>query len=113
MVTSASTLQELSANVQFDPDNETAKLLGGPGGEHVESSYALSKFMGNRAVQLLAKDPALLERRITVSMCAWCEHAQQQQRGDSSSVRADQRGPPRQMQVLLLQVSQSHLTGGG
>ena len=64
----ANTLQELSEAIVYDPADEQ-RMVGAP-------SYSLSKFMMNRAVQLLAQDTALTSRRLTINAvtpgrCRW------------------------------------------
>ena len=85
MVSSATTLQELTANVRFDPDNEMNKPLPAGRGKRVTAAYALSKFMLNRSVQLLAQDAALRERRITVSWHLLCHPAQHQPKAEAGA----------------------------
>ena len=55
----AQSLQQLAEAIVYDPGDEQARD-GAP-------CYSLSKFLMNRAVQLLAVDPALVGRRLTIN----------------------------------------------
>lgn len=64
-VAQAASLDDLQA-VAFRPDSDMASSFN--------PCYCLTKAMVNRAVQLLAADPALSERKVTVTAVdpGWC-----------------------------------------